>query len=96
MEFKNYQYNFKLQELWWFLFSNALIMGAQWYLTFDPTMITDWRAWAVSIGISGSRVMVAAFLAYAVPKMLSTVGIEEEKPKKKKATRRKKKVTTNE
>ncbi len=94
MDFKNYNYNFKFQEVWWFILTNCLVMGAQWYLTFDPTTVTDWRAWAFSIGISGSRVAVAAFLAKAVPMMLDAVGVEEDKPAaapaKKRTTRKKK------
>ncbi len=58
-------YQFKLrQELIWVVVVAALGALAQALATTDPATVTDWRAWALSLGIAVVRAVVGALLAW--------------------------------
>ena len=59
------QYRFKtMPEVWWFVLTAVLTTVMQALMEFNPTAITDWRAWAVSLFAASVRAAAGATLAY--------------------------------
>ena len=56
-------YDFKAwQELAWAAGVAALTFGLTVLVTFDPETITDWRAWAISLGAGAIRAAAGALI----------------------------------
>lgn len=58
-------YDFKVdQELLWFLLVAVLTALASALVEFDPSAVTDWRAWAVGLAAACVRAAAGALLAW--------------------------------
>lgn len=59
------KYTFKpWEEFLWFCLVSVLPVLLQAMATFDPTAITDYRAWFVSVGAAFVRALGGALLAF--------------------------------
>lgn len=52
-----------MREAAWAAFVAVALVVLQALVEFDPAVITDWRAWAISLGAAGLRAGAAAVLA---------------------------------
>ncbi len=58
-------YNFKpLAELGWFVIVAIVTQVMQILVDFDPTLVTDWRAWLVALGAAAVRALAGAVLSW--------------------------------
>ncbi len=55
-------YEFKRDEIAWFVLVAVVTVLMEALLDFDPATITDWSAWAVGLGAASVRATAAAIL----------------------------------
>lgn len=59
-------YNFRLgPEAVWLIVNTVVGAGLTTLMTTDFTSITDWKAWAIGLGIALARTLIGAILAAA-------------------------------